>query len=281
MASRLWLVIDGNFVAWRAAHSTGELSYKGTGTGVVFGFLRAVKSLCEDFGTNQVIFAFDHGKNKRKVIDPLYKASRTRKRESNPEEKERYAEVCRQVEMLKADVLPRLGYKNVLYADGYEADDVMARIAHALPQGLKLILVSADKDLYQLIDPDINVYNPTHKKLFTEKAFKTEYGIPSHQWAFVKAVAGCGSDEIPGLEGVGEKTAAAFFADGCSPAKRLKICDWQETERHEMNLRLVHLPLKGCPKFKVRKCVGPSRKAWDEVTKDLGFKSMHSQKGFM
>src|SRR6185436_3339106 len=131
--------------------------------------------------------------------------------------------------------------------DGYEADDLNASICHAHPKRRKVI-VSADSDLYQLLQDNwprkgsTRVYHPITQITLDAGGFEIRYGINPQQWARLKAIAGCSSDEIPGVPGVGEKTAAKFLQGNGGP-RSVGIAF--EAKLINRNLQLTTLPFPG------------------------------------
>jgi DNA polymerase I len=203
MSKRL-VIIDGKSVFYRGYYAMPNLSTKdGTPTGGVYGFavmaLEVVKKLKPDY----VCVAWDKAKTNiraRRALYPAYKANR------KPAPPDFYA----QIPVLQ-DLLQSLGWP--LYeADDYEADDLMGAFAkQAGKQGIESFLVTSDLDVLQLINPHTHIY--TLKKglssieLFNEASFTEKYGVDAHQWVDVKALKGDASDNIPGVDGIGEKTA--------------------------------------------------------------------------
>src|SRR5688500_4440465 len=105
-----WLLFDGNFLAWRAFHSVGDLTHAGARTGTVFGFLRDVQNLQVQFNTRKLIFCFDSPSCHLKSIYPDYKGNRVEP--DNEKLKLAYEEVRKQVVLLHKEYFPEIGYKN-------------------------------------------------------------------------------------------------------------------------------------------------------------------------
>jgi DNA polymerase-1 len=203
MTKRL-VIIDGKSVFYRGYYAMPSLSTKdGTPTGGVYGFavmaLEVVKKLKPDY----VCVAWDKRHTnirKRLELYPQYKAGR------KPAPPDFYEQIP-----LLYDMLDALGWP--LYeADDYEADDLMGAFAkQAGAKGVESYLVSSDLDILQLVNEHTHIY--TLKKglsnieLFNVASFEEKYGVGAHQWIDVKALKGDSSDNIPGVAGVGEKTA--------------------------------------------------------------------------
>ncbi len=206
------LILDCNYLAWRAYHTKQDLRYRGTPTGVIFGILQDVISLRELHNTERIAFCFDHDRRylKRKIDCPGYKSSRDRP-DATEEEQKMFKEVHQQILALRKTILPTLGFRNVFAEEGYEADDLIASIVCDLREGDQAIIVGADHDLFQLLGPRTIIWNPTKSVAITESSFSKDYGVTPTQWVDVKAIAGCSSDDVPGIRGIGEKTACKFL----------------------------------------------------------------------
>ena len=273
-----WIVLDCNFLCHRAFHSTGGLAHGGEPTGVLFGFFAELRRLEERFGTRRVVFAFDGGRGLRQEKHPYYKRAR-RTKERTPEEDVARAGMLRQVDMLRAELLPGLGYENVRWHDGYEADDQVAAAVRTLTltTEAEAVVVSADKDLYQLLGRRVALYNPAKPggQIYTARDFKAEYGLHPSQWPIVKAIAGCPTDEVPGVPGVREATAARWLM-GSLPAgkKKSDIDSHVLSKQHIDNLELVRLPYPGTPAAPVVDHPPPSAAAWDALCRRFGFASL-------
>lgn len=203
MSKRL-VIIDGLSVFYRGYYAMPHLSTKdGRPTGGVYGFavmaLEVVKKLKPDY----VTVAWDkRGTNSRarRVLYAPYKGNR----KAPPED------FFDQVAILH-ELLESLGWP--LYeADDFEADDLMGAFAkQAGKKGIESFLVTSDLDVLQLVNEHTHIY--TLKKglsnieLFNVAHFEEKYGVSAHQWIDVKALKGDLSDNIPGVAGIGEKTA--------------------------------------------------------------------------
>jgi len=209
MTKRL-VIIDGKSVFYRGYYAMPSLSTKdGTPTGGVYGFavmaLEVVKKLKPDY----VCVAWDKRHTNirsRLALYPQYKAGR------KPAPPDFYEQIP-----LLYDMLNALGWP--LYeADDYEADDLMGAFAKQVgPKGVESYLVTSDLDVLQLVNEHTHIY--TLKKglsnieLFNVASFEEKYGVSAHQWVDVKALKGDSSDNIPGVAGVGEKTALQLIKD--------------------------------------------------------------------
>ena len=203
------MIIDGKSVFYRGYYAMPSLSTKdGTPTGGVYGFavlaLEVVKRLKPDY----VCVAWDKsGTNIRSRLElyPQYKAGR----------KAPPPDFYEQIPLLQ-ELLESLGWP--LYeADDYEADDLMGAFAkQAGEKGIESYLVTSDLDVLQLVNSHTHIFTLkkglTNIELFNEESFKAKYGVDAHQWVDVKALKGDSSDNIPGVAGIGEKTALELIS---------------------------------------------------------------------
>ncbi|HSD55722.1 MAG TPA: DNA polymerase, partial [Candidatus Saccharimonadales bacterium] len=208
MSKRL-VIIDGKSVFYRGYYAMPNLSTKdGTPTGGVYGFavlaLEVVKRLKPDY----VCVAWDKSQTNirsRLALYPQYKAGR------KPPPPDFYEQIP-----ILQNLLDALGWP--LYeADDYEADDLMGAFAkQAGEKGIESYLVTSDLDVLQLVNSHTHIYTLkkglTNIDLFNEASFTEKYGVDAHQWVDVKALKGDSSDNIPGVAGVGEKTALELIS---------------------------------------------------------------------
>ena len=139
-------------------------------------------------------------------------------------------------------------------------------------------IISGDHDLYQCIHNYCSVYHPAQKKLMTKELFKKNYGITPCSWSLVKIIAGCKSDNVPGVKGIGETTAIKYIRGTCSEKQRDKIHKFIESERYSINSELVRLPWPKTKEPKIRQSKF-DEKAWQQMCKDLGFPSLKTHRG--
>ena len=206
-----WLLLDAPYLCHRAKHSTGGLSYDNTPTGVIYGFLKSISHFQEFFNTPHVVFCWDSKTSKREEIFPAYKANRKNKyKDMNKAEVKFEKEFRWQMMQLRRKYLPTIGYKNVFVQKGYEADDIIASICLNLSMLDEAVIISSDQDLYQLINSYTSFYNPIKRKVLTLQGFKKLYGIEPDLWGYIKILAGCPTDGVPGVKGVGTKTAIKY-----------------------------------------------------------------------
>lgn len=265
-----WLILDGDYLCWRAYHTTGHLTYEGLSTGIAYGFLRDVLTLQEHHNTTNIAFAFDRGPSKRKTIYPNYK----QRRHHGPPEKQNARKVIKDlITELAIWILPKIGFRNIFHAGGYEADDIIASLVRRTLVEHISIIVSGDKDLYQLLSPNAFIWNSLKNEPFNIHSLMDVYGVEPQHWPLVKALAGCDSDDVVGIKGVGEKTACKYVL---GQLKKSSIA-YQNIKRGwfvvERNLEVVSLPYPGTPTFSLKKDE-VTQQGWDETLDKLGIKTL-------
>jgi DNA polymerase I len=241
-----WLLIDAPYLCHRAFHTTGDMT-----DGVIFGFLRAVSTLRRDFDSFdhpvRFLFAFEgESKLKREELLPTYKQSRRDRYAAEPLDMRRKRDDMRaQTKRLRDDILPSMGFRNVNVREGYEADDIIAAAAHVVNVPETVTIVSADKDFYQCLRIGVNLYNPATKEMTTE-AVADKYNLHRSAWPYVKSLAGCRTDDIPGIRGVSERVAIKYVQGVYNPdaAVYRRIAAEKEAVVTR-NRPLVTLPMEG------------------------------------
>lgn len=277
---RRWCIIDVSNRAHAAFHTTGALSNNGESTGVLFGFLRDLRRYAEEFATNDFVFAFDgpQGKGHRELSFPFYKEPRRKRTFTDAEETARDG-LREQIRALRDRILPELGYGNTFHAPGYEADDLIASVVANLPPGDMAVIVSTDKDLYQLLSRRVDI--AVRGGFLTRHDFAAVYGVHPSQWPEVKAIAGEGpdGDNIPGVDGVGEATAAKWIRGELGAGKkRTDIETFVKTMHYDINLALVTLPWPGCPECRPEPDAPADPAVWDRVCDRLGFATLRNER---
>lgn len=274
---KTYLILDVHYLAHRAFYTMGTLSHGDVKTGVIYGFLKEIIALKEAFGSDDVVFCFDSKNSKRKDLFPDYKKKRHSK-DRTAEELKALAEFRQQIVMLRKEYLATIGYRNVFWKDGYESDDIIASVSAAIPDDDEGIIITADKDLYQLIRPNVIFHNPDKRRTVTLQSFVATYGIQPKQWARVLALAGCKTDEVPGIAGIGTKTAISYILGTLKPTSKkyaaIKSEEGLKTMRR--NKPLVLLPFEGVGTFELQKDA-VTKEGWRTVTEALGMKSLRDQ----
>jgi len=176
-------------------------SKKGIPTGMLTGFLNFIASLGKDFKVDYLAFALDSKEDTfRKKIYPEYKANRP----EPPEDLKIQLPIA-------IDLIKEMGFKSI-EIPGYESDDIIASLAKlASKKGIKVKIVSYDKDMCQLIDDNIVIFDPIKKVEIDEKGCIEKYGVLPKDFRDFQALVGDRSDNIPGVKGIGEKTAAKLI----------------------------------------------------------------------
>ena len=166
-------------------------------TGLLTGFINLIDTLKKEHSSNYIIFALDSKERLfRKDIYPLYKANRG----DTPED------LLKQLP-IAIDWIEKMGFTHIS-KDGFEADDVIATIASlAKKQGLKVHIISHDKDLYQLIEKNIVLYDATKKKEIKREDCIDKFGVEPKDFTNFQAIVGDSSDNIVGVKGIGYKGA--------------------------------------------------------------------------
>lgn len=175
---------------------------EGFPTGLLTGFINLVDSLHRDHSTDYLVFALDSkGKTFRNELYPEYKANR----EAPPEDLTKQLPIA-------IEWIEQMGFAN-LSREGYEADDVITTVTKfAKEQGMKVRIVSHDKDLYQLIDDGMVVmYDSVKKKEVDEQACIEKFGVNPKDFVDFQAIVGDSSDNVPGVKGIGVKGAAKLI----------------------------------------------------------------------
>lgn len=222
-------------------------------TAITFGFVKDILSLAKKFNTNKFIFCFDTKESKRKQMFPDYKKKRKdKKQERTPDEIESFKEAFRQFNLLQHEILPALGFKNCFVDPGFESDDIITDIVQAYSADCEFTLVSRDEDFYQLLD-HCSMYNIKTQEFYTKQDLLNEYGISPEQYSTALAVSGCSTDEVPGVAGVGIKTACKYLLGQLKPTskKYQDIVSEEGQAIYKRNLPLVKLPLEGTKEFEI------------------------------
>ncbi len=200
---RLYL-IDGYSNIFRAFYAIrGLSSSKGQPTNAVWGFLQMLRKLLRDEQPELVGVALDvSGKTVRKEQFDDYKANRR----PMPEDLKVQMPWIRKV--IEAHRIP------ILELEKYEADDVLGTLSRrAAEDGYDVVLVSADKDLMQLVGPHVSLFHTGRDKLYDPKLVEEDFGVPPERVIDVLALKGDSVDNVPGVPGIGEKGAVALIKE--------------------------------------------------------------------
>lgn len=204
------MLLDGNSLAFRAFYALPAENFKTRGgltTNAVYGFTAMLINLLRDEAPTHIAAAFDVSRQTfRSERYPEYKANRS----STPDE------FHGQIDITK-EVLGALGI-TVLAEPGFEADDIIATLAtQAEGEGYRVLVVTGDRDSLQLVSPDVTVLYPrkgvSELTRFTPDAVVEKYGLTPTQYPDFAALRGDPSDNLPGIPGVGEKTASKWIIE--------------------------------------------------------------------
>ena len=204
------VLIDGKSVFYRGYYAMGALSLPdGTPTGGIYGFVAIAMEIVKKLNPTKIVVAWDSktSVSKRRAIYPDYKAGRVKPGEDF------YA----QIPYLKELIL-NLGW-NFVEIDDYEADDIIGTLSlHADNVGdYETYIISSDLDMLQIVDENTHMWRIlkgfTNIEQIDVKEIESKYGIKKSQYLDLKSLKGDSSDNIPGVPGIGEKTAAKLLND--------------------------------------------------------------------
>ena len=224
-------LIDGNSLAYRAFFALPDsmATADGRPTNAIFGLASMMVKLISDFRPTQIVVAWDAGMSGREQVYPEYKAQRP------PKPDLLRAQWPNLVELVDA-----FGYTNVR-VDGYEADDVIASlVAEARRRSITTVVVTGDRDAYQLVGDGVTVMSTgrgiSDIKIYDREAVKERYGVYPELVTDLMGLRGDTSDNIPGVPGIGEKTAAALLEQFGSLEEILANTDQVSGAKRKQNL---------------------------------------------
>jgi DNA polymerase I len=226
-------LIDGNSLAYRAFFALPESIATSTGvpTNAIFGFASMLVKILTDYGPRATVVVWDAGYTGRKEIYEDYKAQRSTRPDLL---KEQWPHL--------APLVEAFGYRN-LKVEGYEADDVIASIVerarHADPP-IPVMVVTGDRDAYQLVTDGVRIMTTsrgiTDTKVYDAEGVQDRYGIPPALIPDFIGLKGDTSDNIPGVPGIGEKTAAELLQRFGSLESVLESIDEISGAKRKQNL---------------------------------------------
>ena len=202
------LIIDGHSMAFRAFYALPPDNFvtaTGQHTNAVYGFVSMLTRLLETEKPTHIAVAFDVSRHSFRTEEyPEYKGTR----DATPEE------FKGQVELIR-EVLDAMGIVS-LAREGFEADDILATLAYrAGNDGATVLVVSGDRDSFQTVTDNVTVLypgtGPGDLRRMTPQAVEEKYGVPPHRYPEIAAIVGETSDNLPGVPGVGPKTAAQWI----------------------------------------------------------------------
>ncbi len=195
---RVTVLIDGNSVIYRAFYNVPPLTAGGVPTGVIHVFLSVLEKLRKNPEISDIIIIFDaKGKNRRHEMFESYKATR----QAMPED------LILQLNILK-EMLPYTGYP-IYCIEGYEADDVINTLSQTINN--KVWIVTKDKDLHQLVNDKVQIYDYQKDEIIDREKVYEKFGLYPESIPDMLALMGDTSDNIPGIAGIGPKTAKTLL----------------------------------------------------------------------
>lgn len=197
-------IIDGNSYIYRAYYGIRSLSTSsGLPTNAVFGFANMLMKVVKEKMPDRLAIAFDpKGPTRRHAEFKEYKAHRP------PMPRDLVPQIPYIHKLVEAFRIP------VFIEDGQEADDVIATLTHkAVAAGMDVVIVTGDKDILQLVGACVSVYDSLKEKTYGPAEVEERFGVPSERVVEVMGLMGDASDNIPGVPGIGEKTAQALIRE--------------------------------------------------------------------
>lgn len=213
---KLLILIDGSSYLHRAFHALPPLTTsKGEPTGAMYGVLNMIRKLLTENEAAYVAVVFDaKGKNFRHELYPQYKAHRP------PMEEELKIQIKPLHEIIRAMGLP------LLIIEGVEADDVIGTLARkAAKKGIPVLISTGDKDMAQLVDDNITLINTMNNVVLDKKGVVGKFGVSAEKIIDYLALIGDTSDNVPGVSGVGPKTAVKWLEEYHSLDNIIKHAD--------------------------------------------------------
>ncbi|MEP2302581.1 MAG: 5'-3' exonuclease H3TH domain-containing protein, partial [Kangiellaceae bacterium] len=198
------ILVDGSSYLFRAYHSMSQAGFtnsKGQPTGAIYGVVNMLKSLCKQYDSQRIAVIFDaKGKTFRNDIYPEYKANRP----PMPDD------LRSQIEPLH-NIIRALGFP--IYAvEGVEADDVIGTVSRiATEQGQETVISTGDKDMAQLVNQHVSLINTMTNEFLDIEGVKQKFEIPPERIIDFLGLMGDKVDNIPGVAGVGKKTALGLI----------------------------------------------------------------------
>jgi DNA polymerase I len=224
-------LIDGNSLAYRAFFALPESigTSDGRPTNAIYGLASMLVKIIDEHHPAGVVVAWDAGMSGREVTYDLYKAQRKPRPDLLHEQ---WPHLMPLVEAF--------GYANVK-VEGFEADDVIASLSRsAREEGIPVMVVTGDRDAYQLVGPGIRVMSTsrgiTETKIYDSDAVLERYGVPPELITDLMGLRGDTSDNIPGVPGIGEKTATQLLQQFGSLERVLASVDQISGAKRKQNL---------------------------------------------
>jgi len=286
--SSVFLLVDGNAIIHRAFHALPPTltDSKGNPTNAVFGFARILFAAIKQFKPQNIAVAFDvAGKTFRDELFVEYKAKRIKAPQ------ELYDQIPVVHKMCDALEIPHFGI------EGFEADDIIGTLTKKIPKEYKdaeTIILTGDGDTLQLVNGRVKVAMPARgiqpPQVYNHAAVEGKIGLPPEKIIDYKALRGDASDNIPGVKGIGEKTAVDLLKkfdslDGIyknldkvtSESVRQKLIDGKEMAQLSQELATIKTDIKLDFKIKDTKVHDFDRKRAVEFFESLHMRSLIKQ----
>ena len=235
MGSQRLILVDGSGYIFRAFYALPPMSREdGTPVNAVFGFTSMLLKLSEDMQGENILVVFDAARTTfRNAIYKEYKANR-----SEPPE-----ELVPQFDLIKK-ATTAIGLKS-LEVENYEADDIIATyVKIAKKENIETLVISSDKDLMQLIQDGVSLYDPMKNIKIGPEAVLEKFGVSPDKVIDVQALAGDSSDNVPGVPGIGVKTASQLINEYGSLEKLLdNASSIKQEKRRESLLKNAELAI--------------------------------------
>ena len=213
MQKRPVIIVDSMNLFVRSWAAYPQMSSHGYQMGGCIGFLKTLKRIVSEIQPSKVIVAWEGGgSQRRRKVYPEYKLGRRPEKLNRfygsdiPESEEnRKHQLMSLLEMLKHTPVCQV------YVSDCEGDDIVAFLCEGPFRSEDKIIVSSDKDMYQLLDENTRIYSLHRKTVLSKEDVFEEYRIKTHNFALAKALCGDPGDNIPGIKGIGFKTAVSKF----------------------------------------------------------------------
>lgn len=214
-------LIDGSYLLYRSYFGLPVL-HGPTGKTVhaTYSFCRTLNKLIKDYAPERIAIVWDSpgGSTSRKETYPAYKATRQAPPNDLFEQKNDIIRFTKEIGLCS------------IMKPGYEADDLIASLVQDFPQ-TPIVIVTADKDLCQLLSDHVILFDPFKNKLIDQASFLVDNGFPSEKISLYHALLGDSSDNIPGVKGIGEKTAQGLVVQFASLEDMYEHLDQVKKER--------------------------------------------------
>jgi len=215
------MVFDGLNTFIRAFGATPSTNEDGDHVGGITGFLFSIGKAIRDFKPSRCVIVFDGrgGSNRRKKIYGDYKANRANKTRLRRHDHQNYTSIEDEQEAMRFQFSRLVSYLDNLPVtfismDGIEADDTIAYIADIYKDiSKKITIVSTDRDFYQLVSDQLQVWSPIKKKMYDVQSIIDEFGVHPNNYVVYRTFTGDVSDNIPGISGIGPKTIIKAFPE--------------------------------------------------------------------